>query len=366
MSSQAIKKDPKSWDELKFQDQAVQLAKKWLSSDQLPNMIFISGQPGVGKTAYAKLLANSLRCETRKAGSPDGCGKCRICTSDPRDSGVLDNIVWVQSGQDETLTRQLNIALEEINSSTYGILPAHRDYKVVVIDEAQRLNRQQLQDLLFFPDLGSRMDRNRVLLIFVTMAEDRIDPVIANALKSRSTYLRFRTPSRKEILELLRESYPSLPPESLNIVARESNGNIRWAHNLIHDCVELDEYLNEETVVTYLQLLSNKDRRKLWLTMQACDARTGAGFKEYRAFWEGLSMVDHAALARQLMEDIELSINSQPRDIQMKALAVLAQYLSGTSPLRLNQVLYQVLGAPVVDLALFSEETSEVERLLSL
>lgn len=364
MSSQAIKHDPKTWRELKYQDTAVKLAQKWLAENKFPNMVFVSGSPGVGKTSFTKLLVNSIRCTNRQAGEVNGCGKCRICKQDPRDSGAMDNIVWIQSGKEETLGAQLNEALDEINSPTYGILPDHRDYKVIVIDEAQRLNRQQLQDLLFFPDLGSRMNRNRVLVVFVTMAEEKIDPVIRDALRSRSTYLKFRTPTPADVAEGLMSIYPLANRQSVELIATRSNGNFRWGHNTIGDCLDLDPQLSEVTVSAQLQLLSSNDRKELWSILESCDSNTGAGFKRYRAFWSALTDVDHAALAEQLIRDVEESINSMPSEGQMKALIMLSEYVSGITRLRLHQVLYPLVGMKLVDMSLFANKLSEVEMVL--
>jgi DNA polymerase III delta prime subunit len=345
MSTLAIEKDPKNWDEFKFHSASRTQAIKWISTNKFPNMIFVSGPSGSGKTAYAKLLRSSIHCLNRKAGEYQPCGECAICKSDPRDDIPQNNIVWIQAGQEEKLSAQINLALAEANLPIYGIHPEHRDWKIIVVDEAQRLDKRQMQDLLFLPDLGQRMGRNKVLFIVVTMDEESLNSTVRDALRSRSSHQKFRGLSETETLQFLRTHYTNAPLESLRLISGQAKGNLRWAHNLVADCKDLDPELSEIAVAEKLCIATTEERKKLWVILENLRLETPEYFKIYQKYISELeSRCDPYDLGALLLEDIEESINSMPTADQWSAELVLSEYLSKSTPLKLNQVL-RLLGA---------------------
>lgn len=357
MSTQAIEKDPKNWDEFKFHTSSKQQAVKWLSTNKFPNMIFISGKSGTGKTAYAKLLVNSIHCVNRKAGEYQPCGECFICRSDPRDAPPERNVVWIQSGQEEKLGAQINLALAEANLPVYGMPEEHQAYKIIVVDEAQRLNKTQLQDLLFLPDLGQRMARNKILFIVITMDEENLNPTVKDALRSRSSYQKFRGLSEEETYVFLKNHYPEAPEDSLRMISSQVEGNLRWAHNLVADCKDLDPRLSVAAVSEKLLIATPEERKRLWIILENCKPETYQYFKIYKEFISELeSWCDFQDLAVLLLKDIEESINSQPTGEQWSAMFSLAEFCQKTVPLRLNQVLYSLMGKKIIDYSLFPEE----------
>jgi len=354
MPSLANLREPSSWDEFYFQDHMRADALHWLTEDKLPNLIFISGRPGVGKTAWAKLFIKSLLCLNRKPGDFQPCNDCAICNHDPRDAGAASNIIWVQAGKEERMADQVNLALEEANSTPYGYRD-FADYKVIVFDEVQTLATIQLQKLLYFPDLGDRMTANRVVFIAITMNEEKVDPVIREALRSRGAYLRMRKVSQAQVVEYLAKYCPDAPAESLRLIAKFSKGNLREANNRLEDCIRRDPSLNHFSVSLQLEFMDSTARKKLWELLEACHAQNVRGYAVFREFWtEHVEpRVDSHVLIQQMVEDVQHSMDFGATQMQHIALTLMFQYFTSPSPLRVEQVMRLLMGFKIINPKIF-------------
>lgn len=365
MGSLALKLDPKTWEDFYFQDPAVRDAKHWIEKEDYPNLIFISGPPGVGKTRFAKLLVQTVHCLNRKPGEFRNCGHCEVCKKDPRDSSATSNVVWVQAGTGEQMAKMVRTALQEANEPPYAA-EEHRWYKFIVFDELQTL-KQHLDKLLFYPDL-QRTDTNRIIFIGITMNISALDDVDLEAFKSRASYLNFQRLSHSQIYKILQDKFPKAPVESLRMIATESNGNIRAAYNRLEDCFRYSENLNPVEVSIRLQFCDARLRKKLWqLTEKAVFGAAGAFvFKELREFWESLEhYVSEEKLLTQLIEDLCRSFELNPTETKQQALSLFIRQQSSEVPLKLSQFMKVFTGQSLIDYELFDQYEPTVPEVIA-
>jgi len=371
MPNLAITQNPTSWKDYKYHDIQVRLMQGWISSNKLPNAIYVSGPTGVGKTSGISLLIKSILCQNRKAGEYEPCGVCNTCKLDPRTAGAANNIVWIQTGNAEaTINAQVNYALEEALQPPNGFAEEHRYWKFIVVDELQSVPRNTLQNLLFYPELNDVVQRNRVVFIFITMEESRLDPVVRSALAGRCERLYFKSLTKHQLQEFLTGMKPDIPKDSLEMLALAANGSIRDALNRLDTCTQIDPLLNPITVADVLYFADAKTRQTLWELLEACESKTKQAYNQLWEFWKGLSeRVDTEALLLQMDEDIDKSLLIDPKEEQLIARHIIYTHHISRAKCSTWDVVKQLAGKNIINhdiFKLFSEPVSGVNSLLGV
>jgi DNA polymerase III gamma/tau subunit len=345
-SQYAVDLDPINWDDLKFHSKQVNRLRKFLEDDRLPYAMVMSGHTGTGKTTAARLFIKALFCQNRKPGESQPCGECASCKRDPRVSDISNNVMWIQKGQnEETINAQFKRAFEEITKPPYGYDEDHRYYKVLVFDELQNVPKDKLQELLFYPEVPALAERNRVIMIFITMAEQDIKDSVIKPLRDRSRYLRFRKLSEKEIYSYLEEKFKGAPKESLEIIAHYADGSIRSALTAIQDCLEDDKHLNPVSTAETLYYVCKKTRWQIWKMLHRYD------YKGLSTFWEeNASSFDENKLIQQMLNDIDRAMVTKPTADQLHVVALLYHYLCHPAKIRALDCLKLLIGRDLVDL----------------
>ncbi|EKQ70440.1 DNA polymerase III, gamma/tau subunit [Leptolyngbyaceae cyanobacterium JSC-12] len=345
MKQLTIEKDPQNWDEFWYHEKEVKRLRGFLENDKdkMPYAIVLSGFTGTGKTTAARLFIKALFCENRKAGESQPCGECRTCKSDPRTSTSLNNVTWVQRGQDETLANQFKKALQEANQPPYGMDEDHRHYKVIVFDELQSIPKDRLQDLLFYPEVPTITERSRVIFIFLTMAEENIKEGVFKPLRDRARYFRFRKLSETEIFQYLKKQEPYAPDESLEIIAHYADGSIRGALSALDDCLEVDSHLSVENVAETLYYVSAATRLRIWKMIQEYD------YKGLHTFWQqNIYHFDEQKLVIQMMRDLDLAMVKRPTADQLRAHSLLYHHVCTSRKVRVLDTLKLLIGLDLI------------------
>ena len=331
--------DPKTWEKYWYNEHQKKVLRKFIRENNHPPAITLSGTSGTGKTALARLYINTTMCKRREPGSDVGCGECPVCKSDPRTVGPSGNVTWVQQGQAQSITLQLNKAIDEANQPPNGFADEHRYYKFVVIDELQTVPRDQIQRLLFFPELKKILKQNRVIFIFITMDESAIDPSIMRPLADRSFYFRFRPFESNQVVDYLKSIRPKAPLESLKILADTSGGSIRSAISSLDKCETYDENLYPVSVGDVMMYADSSARSKLWTLIQ--DGK----FMPLLSYWKVLSTkVDSENLIRSLMNDLETAMSDNFTEDLLDAHKELMMYFTSAARINAFDLLKVLLG----------------------
>ena len=128
---------PKLWSDYHGSENYVKILHKSILNNNVPGALFISGPSGVGKTELATLYIKSILCLNRKDNEVEPCNNCVNCNTDPRTTGVENNVLWVQSGggTGDTINSQMNDLVQEayIPAQRFSLTKSPR--KFLVIDE---------------------------------------------------------------------------------------------------------------------------------------------------------------------------------------------------------------------------------------
>lgn len=201
---------------IRGQDRAIGLLRRALASGKLPHALLFAGPPGVGKGATARALAMALNCERGAEDDGGGCGACGPCERIA--VGIHPDFLEIGPGD----TGQIPIATIRELIARLGLSPHEARARVVVIDEADRLNPQAAN--AFLKTLEEPPARTH--LVLVTTAPDRLLVTI----RSRCQRVRFVPLGADAIAAILVDQ--GVPAERARTAAGIAAGSARRALEL--------------------------------------------------------------------------------------------------------------------------------------
>lgn len=189
------------------------LIRKMLEAKKLSSLIFW-GPPATGKTTTAKIISNLVKADFYEL------------------SAVLE-------GKD----RFKEITKKALENKASGL------QTILFIDEIHRWNKAQQDALLPFVENGT------ILLIGATTENPSFS--VISALLSRSRVLVFKKLTVEQIFDLLQKTALEIQKDNpkiqaldkkLQIIAENSDGDVRFALTTLDICLELNPVLSEENI----------------------------------------------------------------------------------------------------------------------
>ena len=169
-----------------------------------------TGPPGSGRSNAAIAFAAALLCEK------DGCGVCTNCLT-VKDGSHAD----IELIRTEGLSIKVDEIRELITRTSWS--PSVGDYRVVVIEDADRLTESAANALLkVIEEPGART-------VWLLCAPTLTD--VLPTIRSRCRHLTLRTPSVKAVAKLLIER-DGIDPELADFAASVSHGHVGRAKYL--------------------------------------------------------------------------------------------------------------------------------------
>ena len=160
-----------------------QLIKGLAGADVLPHAFLFSGQSEIGKKKFAMELAKFLQCEEEKS-ELRPCGICRACKS--VEAGAHPDVALVRSDGKE-------IQIAQIRKLSGGLFfkPAFDRIKVVIIDEAHKMNAEAQNALL----KTLEEPKGNALLVLVSSKPEMLLPTT----RSRALQVKFYPVSQEKL-----------------------------------------------------------------------------------------------------------------------------------------------------------------------
>ncbi len=111
--------------------------EKAIASNQISHAYIFNGEEGIGKLTTAKAFAKAVLCETKNS-----CGVCQSCVQ--ADSNNHPDIIYLTH-------EKKGISVDDIRTqinNTIDIKPYSSDYKIYIINDAEKMNVQAQNALL--------------------------------------------------------------------------------------------------------------------------------------------------------------------------------------------------------------------------
>lgn len=120
--------------------QVIEHLKSAIKLDKISHAYIINGEAGSGKKMLASAFAMTLQCET---GNDEPCGKCKSCIQAVNNNHP--DIIWL------THEKPGSIGVDDVRvqiNNDIGIKPYSSNYKIYIINEADKLTIQAQNALL--------------------------------------------------------------------------------------------------------------------------------------------------------------------------------------------------------------------------
>lgn len=180
-----------------------------ISSGKISHCYVLSGEDGIGKMTAAKAFAQTLLCEAQSENRP--CGVCHSCTQFL--SGNHPDVIF--PGHEKPTV----IGVDDVREQIVGdiqIKPYKSQYKIYILDEAQKLSVQAQNALLKTieepPAYG-------IILLLTTNAASMLETI-----RSRSIILNMKPVASDEFEAFMRKN--GIDEDKLPTIEKFAQGNI--------------------------------------------------------------------------------------------------------------------------------------------
>jgi DNA polymerase-3 subunit gamma/tau len=307
----AIKRRPKTFDELAGQDFVVSTLKNALESGRIAHAYLFSGPRGCGKTSAARILARSLNCE--KGPSPNPCGVCDNCRAISQGSSI--DVIEIDGASNTSVNDVRQIKDEVLFPPQTGA------YKVYIIDEVHMLSNSAFNALL----KTIEEPPPKIVFIFATTELHKVPATI----KSRCQQFAFRLISIETIQEILKKVCAEMDleaeEEALFWIARESTGSLRDAFTLFDQVVSFSAgHIQTALIREKLGILGLE---KLNALAEACVLNDCSG---------ALSQIDEILGSGAAIEQLIVDLAGYYRSLLLLKNGITRESLLGYSPRRFS------------------------------
>jgi DNA polymerase III subunit gamma/tau len=230
-----------------------------------PDVMFMAGSTGTGKTTSALIIGATVNCHNlvEKDGNYQPCWNCPSCKSIMNETFSQD----VHFFKSSEMEKQDIINLENL-ASTDPLYGGRKN--VIIIDEAQNLAKSSKGATLNLLE----KKRKNTIFILCTMDASAFD----KATLSRGQVYNFKPLSASEVGEALIKQLEIIDPEEkipiesevLVLISQNSEGSVRLAEQYLERCIDSEIYTLQEAELEFqfvsevkgyelFNLLINKD-----------------------------------------------------------------------------------------------------------
>jgi DNA polymerase-3 subunit delta' len=193
--------------------------RRGLARGRFPHALLFVGPEGVGKKAFARVLAQALLCERAPEEALDPCGACPSCLQVV--AGTHPDLLQAERPEDK---HELPIRVIRELCLNLGLKPMHGRRRVAIVDDADDLNDEAANAFLKTleePPPGA------VLILIGTSAEVQLDTLV-----SRCRVVRFDPLPPGELAAVLLDQGLTADPAEAAHLAGLAEGSVSRARGL--------------------------------------------------------------------------------------------------------------------------------------
>lgn len=274
---------PTSFEAIVGQDLTVRLLKNSLFKRQFFPVYLLAGQRGCGKTTTGRIFAAAVNCSKLEDFSQNPsqklpCGACLSCET--MKAGTHPDFIEIDAASHTGVDN-----VRQIIEAT-SFLPHMGRKKIYLIDEAHMLSKAAFNAFL---KILEEPPKTVLFMMATTDAHKIIDTV-----RSRCFQLFFDPVDHAiltdHLMAICGNEEIVCEREALEVIARESEGSVRDALNLIERVRLAHETITKKTVMSIFGSLEDE------AVMQLLRAVAAANPAEFLAIWKRSQLESHSAV----------------------------------------------------------------------
>ena len=215
-------------------EQNIEHLENAIENGQVSHAYIFNGEDGIGKMTTAKAFVKALLCESKNS-----CGTCQSCIQ--IDSGNHPDVIYVTH---EKAGITVDDIRDQVNQSVF-VKPYSSDYKVYIIDEADKMNAAAQNALL---KTIEEPPAYAVIILLSNNKESFLETIV-----SRCVALNFGPLKESQVREYLNSHYDNMNGRE-DLAVSYSMGNIGKAKKVI----ESDDFNEQKDFC--LNLMANLEK----------------------------------------------------------------------------------------------------------
>ena len=215
-------------------EQNIEHLENAIENGQVSHAYIFNGEDGIGKMTTAKAFVKALLCESKNS-----CGTCQSCIQ--IDSGNHPDVIYVTH---EKAGITVDDIRDQVNQSVF-VKPYSSDYKVYIIDEADKMNAAAQNALL---KTIEEPPAYAVIILLSNNKESFLETIV-----SRCVVLNFGPLKESQVREYLHSHYDNMNGR-VDLAVSYSMGNIGKAKKVI----ESDDFNEQKDFC--LNLMANLEK----------------------------------------------------------------------------------------------------------
>lgn len=204
------------FDDIIGQDGIVKHMKNAIKLSKISHAYILNGEKGMGKKTIAKAFATTILCE-KKGDTP--CMECHSCKQLMSDNHP--DVKWIIHEKPATIS--VDDIREQINNDVV-VKPYSSEYKIYIMDEAEKMNVQAQNALL---KTIEEPPSYTIIMLLVSNKESFLQTIL-----SRCVSLDVKPLDKKTIAQYLIKNC-KMPDYQANMAADFSSGNLGRAIRLV-------------------------------------------------------------------------------------------------------------------------------------
>ena len=215
-------------------EQNIEHLENAIENGQVSHAYIFNGEDGIGKMTTAKAFVKALLCASKNS-----CGTCQSCIQ--IDSGNHPDVIYVTH---EKAGITVDDIRDQVNQSVF-VKPYSSDYKVYIIDEADKMNAAAQNALL---KTIEEPPAYAVIILLSNNKESFLETIV-----SRCVVLNFGPLKESQVREYLHSHYDNMNGRE-DLAVSYSMGNIGKAKKVI----ESDDFNEQKDFC--LNLMANLEK----------------------------------------------------------------------------------------------------------
>lgn len=219
-----------NWDDLRGHRDQIEMLRRSIARGRQAHAYLFAGSPGIGKSRFARIFAQSLFCEKHDDTELLACGDCSPCRQMDAGSHPDFFAIGCPEGKNEIPVSVFYGDKERRGQEglihDLSLRPMAGTRRIAVLDDANRMNEEGANAML--KTLEEPPPNSMLILI-----AENLDAMLPT-IRSRCQLVRFSPLAASDVSDLLLENEIASTPEEATAAAAMSEGSLHIASQLLN------------------------------------------------------------------------------------------------------------------------------------